>query len=86
MRSLTRNFSTPESACLATVGKQIHPGRQVNLWHNPREEFDPELGAGQRFRLVLVERVVNNALNTFIERSLQSGIAEEPPSTNPGAA
>jgi AraC-like DNA-binding protein len=40
---------------LAITGEKIHPGMIVKLWHNPREEFDPALGLGERFRLVLVE-------------------------------
>lgn len=42
-------------ADLATLGREIYPGLRVQLWHSPNEVFNPDPGAGQRFRLVLVE-------------------------------
>jgi AraC family L-rhamnose operon regulatory protein RhaS len=40
---------------LMTVGREIYPDYQVLLWHNPEEVFDPGIGVGCRFRMVLVE-------------------------------
>jgi AraC family L-rhamnose operon regulatory protein RhaS len=44
-----------KSVELITTGKDFFPGFQVPLWHNPQESFAPDLGAGTRFRLALVE-------------------------------
>jgi AraC-like DNA-binding protein len=41
---------------LMTIGRTINPGMQVLIWHNPEETFNPVLGFGKRFCLVLVER------------------------------
>ena len=41
---------------LMTVGRVVYPWMQMLIWHNPEETFDPSLGRGTRFRLVLVER------------------------------
>ena len=41
---------------LMTVGREICPGFQILLCHNPDECFEPLSGYGTRFRLVLVER------------------------------
>jgi AraC family L-rhamnose operon regulatory protein RhaS len=40
---------------LITIGQKHHPGKEVSLWHNAREIFDPQLGVGTHFRLILVE-------------------------------
>ena len=40
---------------LQTIGQHNAPGYPVLLWHNPVEEFAPELGFGSRFRLIWVE-------------------------------
>jgi AraC-like DNA-binding protein len=40
---------------LVTSGREFNSDYQMPLWHNPREIFAPELGAGNRFRLILVE-------------------------------
>lgn len=40
---------------LATVGREIWPGYELWLWHNPHETFSPEFNTGTRFRLVLIE-------------------------------
>lgn len=39
---------------LATVGRQIFPGYELRLWHNPKESFEPNFNTGTRFRLVFV--------------------------------
>lgn len=40
---------------LITIGQKHHSGKEVPLWHNTRETFDPQLGAGTHFRLILIE-------------------------------
>jgi AraC-like DNA-binding protein len=40
---------------LATIGREIYPGYELLLWHNPHETFKPEFNTGARFRLVFVE-------------------------------
>ncbi len=43
-----------DGAVLSTFGKTIHPGCELALWHNPDEQFRPDMGRGDRFRLVIV--------------------------------
>jgi AraC-like DNA-binding protein len=40
---------------LATIGREIHPGYALEIWHNPRETFEPAFNTGTRFRLVFIE-------------------------------
>jgi AraC-like DNA-binding protein len=40
---------------LVTADHGVYPGYRMPLWHNPREDFQPDRGAGERFRLILVE-------------------------------
>jgi len=52
---LERRMAAVKSG-LTTVGRVYYPGFQVLLWHNPKESFDPALGRGSRFRLILAEQ------------------------------
>jgi len=40
---------------LATIGREIFPGYELQIWYNPDENFKPEFNTGTRFRLVFVE-------------------------------
>jgi len=40
---------------LATIGREIHRGYALEIWHNPRETFEPAFNTGTRFRLVFIE-------------------------------
>ncbi|MCP4598960.1 MAG: helix-turn-helix transcriptional regulator [Proteobacteria bacterium] len=40
---------------LVTIDKGYMPGNCVALWYNAQETFSSDLGAGSRFRLILVE-------------------------------
>ncbi|MFZ5986818.1 MAG: AraC family transcriptional regulator [Bacillota bacterium] len=40
---------------LVTIGRDIHPGKTVQLWYDPQYKFSPEYNTHDRFRLILVE-------------------------------
>lgn len=40
---------------LEVHGREFYPNMKLKIWFNPEERFDPDLGAGERYRLVLVE-------------------------------
>jgi AraC family L-rhamnose operon regulatory protein RhaS len=40
---------------LRTVSRE-DPSQSLAIWHNPRETFDPDLGAGNRYRLVFASK------------------------------
>ncbi len=42
-------------AFVTTDQGKFYPGYAMPLWANPCETFDPDLGLGERFRLILVE-------------------------------